>query len=560
MVRSLCAAALPLFMACASGENIPPPGGPPDETPPVIEGTEPVDGTINFSGKSVRIRFNEAINESGASQQIVITPIPERTPEFDWGRKDVEITFRDPLVENRTYAITVGAGIQDASGNRLGTPVTLRFATGPVIDSGRIAGQVTGAGSRNTFIFAYILPADGTENFGDTLQPADTPPDFIAPVGDNGQYSMEGLPPGTYRLFAVADEFNDRQYSPGTDAYGVASRDVSIASDYTPVYGIKIRMLPGPLDLDAPQLFSASAVNSSRTELRFSEPIDTGTLSLTNFALSAGGNTATLEQVWRSPENPLTVLLSHSPLSPETEAIIQVSNLKDTIGLTIPDSARTDTFRTTARRDTLAPQLRTGKELDKGYRLSDTLAFWFDEAVQINEASAAITLTDTASGASTQFRIIRRSPAAFVALPIDTTFDGLTTILSINLAGFPDLNGNRTDTVWQRPLQIKPIPQRGTLQGTLKDSLAPDVPHVILLESAEDRWSFAVRLKGTGAWELKDIPSGNYNLSAFRDVNNDGEYDYGSLSPYRPGEVFVIRQGGIRVRPRWTTTEVDIDF
>lgn len=546
-------------MACASGENIPPPGGPPDETPPTVEETEPLDGTINFREKTIRIRFSEAINESGASANIIITPIPERTPEFDWGRKDVKISFRDPLQENRTYTVTVGAGIADLSGNRLGSATTLRFSTGPIIDSGRIAGQVVGQGNRNTFIFAYLLPGD-VATFSDTLRPADTPPDFITPVSDDGRYSMEGLPPGTYRLFAIADEFNDRRYTPGTDAFGVAFKDVEVDAAYTPVYGISIRILPAPTDSKAPELFSGIAVNRQRTELRFSEPIDTTTIKPENFTLTQDGTTIPINLAWRAPDNPLVVLLAHSPLSSGAQATIEAAGLKDTVGLLIADSARIDTFETTARRDTIPPQLLSPKDLAKGYRLTDTLRVAFNEAVQYNERASTITLEDTASGKTMGFRLLQRSPAEFDAVPLDTVFDGTSTFLSIRLAQFQDVVGNRTDTVWRQTVRLQSIPQLGTLKGTLIDSLAQDIPHIILLESTEDKWKFTVRLNGTGEWELKDIPSGNYKLSAFRDINGDGKYDYGSLSPYRPGEVFVERPGGIRVRPRWTTTDVDIQF
>lgn len=539
--------------------DTPPPGGPPDKEPPVIREAFPTDGTINFRDRTVRITFDEYLNEGSVPEQIVVTPLPDRQPETDWSGKTLEIKFREPLQENRTYAVTLGGAIQDLSGNRLGTPYTLRFSTGPVIDSGRVEGIIVGKGDRDVFIFAYTLPADEAA-FGDTLRPDVTKPDFITPVADNGSYSLEGLPPGRYRLFAVADDFNDRLYSPGTDAFGVAVQDVTVGPGYAPVPPLRIRIGAGPVDMKQPQLFSAAPVNNGRTELRFSEPIDTGTLRPENFRLTAGGAEVTITAAWRAAANRLSVLLAHDPLPAGSDVAVEASGLRDTVGLELADTARRATFTATARQDTLPPSLQPISDIDKGYRIGDTLLIAFDEGVRIANADEAMFLTDTATGTALRFRLVRRSPAEFIAFPTGTKFASPSGILSLTLGFFTDYGGNRVDTVWTKGVQIKPVPQRGSLQGMLTDSTAPDVPHVILLESKTERWRYRVRLQGTGAWEIKDIPSGDYNLSAFRDSDGDGEYDYGSITPYRPGEVFTERPGGVQVRPRWTTTEVDVEF
>ena len=125
IIKHVAPLLLGVLAACASGENIPPPGGPPDKEAPQVRETFPVDGEVNFDGKKVEITFNEYLRESGVSEELVITPIPERPPEIDWSGKTLEIRFRDPLLPNRTYAVTVGGGITDLSGNRLGSPVKM---------------------------------------------------------------------------------------------------------------------------------------------------------------------------------------------------------------------------------------------------------------------------------------------------------------------------------------------------------------------------------------------------------------------------------------------------
>ena len=76
----------------------------------------------------------------------------------------------------------------------------------------------------------------------------------------------------------------------------------------------------------------------------------------------------------------------------------------------------------------------------------------------------------------------------------------------------------------------------------------------ISLPFAEQR--FEVRLKKSGAWEFSNIPPGAYRLTAFVDTNGNGRYDYGSAFPFVPAERFVVLQGEIQVRPRWTIENV----
>ncbi|MCB0713343.1 MAG: Ig-like domain-containing protein [Ignavibacteriae bacterium] len=559
IIKHVAPLLLGVLAACASGENIPPPGGPPDKEAPQVRETFPVDGEVNFDGKKVEITFNEYLRESGVSEELVITPIPERPPEIDWSGKTLEIRFRDPLLPNRTYAVTVGGGITDLSGNRLGSPVTLRFSTGSVIDSGRIAGSVAGAEGRKAFVFAWLIPGD-VSTFNDTTQFDQVPPDMIAPVADNGSFSLEGLPPGRYRLASVIDEFLDRRYSPGVDEFGVAITDFVIERGSPPVEGVRLRLNPAPLDITPPELYSLYPASQTRTDLNFSEAIDTASLSPDHFQLTVNGGSIPILQAWRQPTNPLRISLQHEALPPDQPAQIQVTGLHDTNGITINDTARSKEFTTTSMRDTLPPQFRSSVVYNGTIRMTDTILLMFDKLVTANQSRPLVRIVDTATGKEVGYTVRPVAPGMFAATAEDTTFNVPSVLLRIDLGGFSDRSGYRADTLWQVPISIKPLPQRGTLQGNLIDSLAPDIPHVIVLTSTEDKREYRISLKRTGKWEIANIPAGYYRLSAFRDTDGNGIYDYGSLSPYRPGEVFTQHSGNVQVRARWTTTDVDVAF
>lgn len=552
---------LSLLGSCASGVGEVPPGGPADSTAPTIVSTIPAGGSVNVRSRQIKVEFSEYIQESSLQNAMIITPIPARPPEYDWSGRKLTIEFDQPLAVDRTYAITFGSAITDLSGNRLGTPFTLRFSTGEKIDSGVVRGDILGVDRRRVFVYGYLLPPSNPA-FADTLQPDQTRPDFIAPVSDNGSFSLEGLPPGRLRLFAISDEFNDQLFSPGIDAFGTATRDVTIGEDYAPVGGVVIRLRPAPIDVSSPVLFSASSITATRTELRFSEPIDTATLRPANFTLSTASGTTPVVDVWRSMANRLAVQISHGPLAEDVEATISVTALRDTAGNVSADSAGRATFTATGARDTLAPTLLAlAIDSVRAYSFSDSIPIAFDERVVIETLDeGTVTMRDSVRGAA-RFRLRRLSPVSFAAYPLDTLIGLSSATLEIDLRRFSDEAGNRRDSVARIRVAVVPIRQVGTLQGSIRDSGDAGGTYVVVAQMVTTGQCYRrTGLRNGSTWEFAALPEGEYTLSAFRDNDADGLYDYGSLTPYRPAEPYTVWRGSVRVRPRWVTNKIDLVF
>lgn len=542
--------------SCASGIGTPPPGGPPDTTAPQVVATMPVDGTLNFRGDEVSVEFSEYMQEGSMSSLVVITPIPSRTPEFDWSGRELTIAFQEPLLANRTYAITLAAGLTDlgSPGNRLGQPYTLRFSTGSTIDSGVVRGRVLGVERRRAFVFAYAI-APGAP---DTLRPDSVRPEFIAPVADDGTFALEALPPGRLRLLAVTDEYGDQLFTPGIDALGIASADVTVDSAYTPVGGAIIRLAPAPADLTTPALYSARSLSVTSTELRFNEPIDTASIEPGRIVIESGGVAATIREVWRSSTNWLALVVAHEPLS-GNQGSVRVTALRDTAGNVIVDTMGTATFALTGPLDTLGPSVALlSVDSVRAYSFPDSIAIGFDEAVRTGNLAGAVVLRDTL-GRTLRFGLRRISAAGFLAYPIDTLAGASRGTLELDLGRFSDLDGNRRDSVARIRVAVGPVRQSGTISGTLVDTASPGAQHVVVAQLVGSTRTFRRTLR-SGAWELAEVPEGEYRISAFRDDNGNGRYDYGGMNPFRAPEMLVEWEGTIRVRPRWATAKVDLRF
>lgn len=204
-LRSLPATLLAaaLLASCASIGN--PSGGPRDEDPPRFVRANPAPGSVNVTRDRIDIEFDEIVNVKDAFSKVVVSPVSKSVPRVSSLGKRVSVQFTDTLLPNTTYTVDFANAIEDNNeGNKL-QGFTYSFSTGPQIDTLQISGMV--------------LSADGLEpqqgmlvgihsNLSDTAF-ATLPLERIAKTDDRGRFSIKGVAPGTYRIFALADVDND---------------------------------------------------------------------------------------------------------------------------------------------------------------------------------------------------------------------------------------------------------------------------------------------------------------------------------------------------------------
>ena len=188
-----------ILYACASTGT--PDGGPYDETPPKFVRSTPEPNAINNQRKKISIEFDEFIKIENAAEKVIISPPQSEAPEVKASGKRVLVEFFDSLRENTTYTIDFGDAIFDNNeGNPMGD-FAYAFSTGDRIDTMQVSGTVLNAQD--------LEPIKGIQvglhkNLNDTAFTS-LPFDRISRTDSRGRFTIKGIAPGKYRIYALKD-------------------------------------------------------------------------------------------------------------------------------------------------------------------------------------------------------------------------------------------------------------------------------------------------------------------------------------------------------------------
>ena len=189
-------------------------GGEEDFDPPVMLESSPRLGSVNQKNtKRFTIEFDEYIKLDKPQEKIVFSPPQAQAPEIKASGKKVVVNLQDSLQPNTTYTIDFADAIQDNNeGNPL-TQFTYTFSTGEQLDTLAVAGTVLNASNLEPIKGAVVgLYAD----LSDTVFQA-KPFERMGRSDSRGYFSIRGIAPGKYHVFALQDDDRDYKFSQPTE-------------------------------------------------------------------------------------------------------------------------------------------------------------------------------------------------------------------------------------------------------------------------------------------------------------------------------------------------------
>ena len=530
----------------------PPGGGPVDTVPPEIVSVYPLPNTAHFNDKRFRLEFSKYVDRRSVEESIFISP-PVGELDFDWSGTEVEASFQHPLKKNTTYVITIGTDVVDINNrNRMAKSFSLAFSTGENIDRGKIEGKVYDEKPEGIMIFAYRL--DSLDR--DTLNPMTLNPDYITQTGKSGTYSLPYLAFGTYRVFAVRDEYRNLLYDPEADEMSTATNDVGLNENDSIRSELDFQL--SLEDTTAPRLVGASASDNRHVILTFSEEIDSTSMAGASFTVTDTGLTHRLlvQKVFLHRNKQSLITLLTEPQTKDSLYNIVVRGVKDLAGHFINERAESKSFTGAGTPDTTRPALiyYSLQDTGGGVPLDSSFRFDYDDALDTASVDQSVRLV-TADSAEVPIIIRWKTPASFDVAPGQSLKPNAVYSIRVRLNTLKDYAGNHFSKDSSKIISFKTIdPEKlGSIEGMVND---PDTTladrYIVVAQNVTTKGrTVEVSARRGKAFLLAMLTEGWYVVKAFQDRESTGMYFSGRPFPFLPSERFAVYADTVKVRARW---------
>ena len=228
---------------------------------PIAEKTTPLAGSINFTGNSIAIPFDEFVKLDNPSEKIFIIP-PHTKLHAKLEKKTLQIHWEDTLKANTTYTIYMNRAVKDITENN-DSIMQYVFSTGNYIDS--MTYQVKVEDAIKSVPVAGCLVGLYTGRTDSIL------PTYFAETSGLGIAKLNYLKRGKYTLIAFEDKNKDLIYQ---KTEKIAFRAEKIQLDSSTVDTIPLRLF---VNEDGPKLTTIKFQAPSQFEVEANRSLKNGT-------------------------------------------------------------------------------------------------------------------------------------------------------------------------------------------------------------------------------------------------------------------------------------------
>ena len=252
-------------------------GGPKDTIPPQLITSYPLHISTNFKDKKIQLQFDKEIEVRDIYSKLIITPKlsaihGKKSYQYQVKRNLLELHLEDPLKDNTTYTFNFKDAIRDTKEGTAAENITLTFSTGDYVDSMYVAGQVkylmTDTPVEDALVSLYNITESDTANILNSI------PDYFTKTDEKGEFKLEYLREGSYRICAGFSKENELILNPSKNEYGFLQNLIELSSsvDSVSVYILPADITEFKLQTHQPQ--------GPYFEINFSKPVNNYTLEL----------------------------------------------------------------------------------------------------------------------------------------------------------------------------------------------------------------------------------------------------------------------------------------
>jgi uncharacterized protein (DUF2141 family) len=566
IIRGLIFATEVYFIVSGCAKMNTPSGGPKDKEIPVILKSVPKNGAVNFNNKEVVIYFDEYVVLDRISEKFMVSPPMKKRPDVFTRKKSIHIKFDEELRENATYTFYFQDAIRDLNEGNIINNYQFVFSTGPVIDSLSVTGNVyTGLSldpPENAMALLYSQMADSA-----VIKHI---PDYITRAEKNGEFRINNVHPGRYRLYALVDADNSKNYNNRDEEFAFNPDPVDITPDKNFLPVIKDTAVLKPVDGKIPFkppiigeypliMFQAEKKARYLTSSARKQPYQlTYTLSLPpdslKFDFTIPGITPEAYFIEKNKSrDTITVWLTDSSLynRPQIETIVKFP-FTDSLGIL---GQKTDTIRMRY----LAPRAPRTKVVKRTpYKISTGISGQVrpDKKIVIT-ASAPFMPPDTSKILFYElikdrkirhpFRLFKDTANSCHYL-LDTELNPGKNYLLINdSAAFSSIYGDVSDSTGSKFLVLTPE----SFGKLVVDITGYDGGRIIQLLSNTENLIREVYRKENGKVEFPLLEKGTYRLRVIFDLNNDGKWTTGDFDTHRQPEPVSYCPEELEIKENW---------
>jgi methionine-rich copper-binding protein CopC len=224
------AALFVISVASSCANMVPPTGGARDSLPPVLVNSTPNDSAKNVTPKKIVLTFNEYVELTDVSSNLIVSPTPFNAPFVESKLKTVTVKLKDSLEANTTYSINFGKSIKDVNEGNVMKEFTYVFSTGNSIDSNTITGKVLLAETGKTDSTLLVVLH---KNLNDTAV-VKLRPRYYTKLNGDGSFTFKNLPAQNFNVFVLPNDYTKR-YDDSSKLFGFLNTAVLASKETKPV-------------------------------------------------------------------------------------------------------------------------------------------------------------------------------------------------------------------------------------------------------------------------------------------------------------------------------------
>ncbi len=215
------------FLASGCAKMSTPSGGPRDREIPVILKSVPDNGSTSFTGKEIIVTFDEYVVLDQINEKFMVSPPMAQKPEITIRGKSIRIRIEDELRDSTTYTFYFQDAIRDLNEGNAINNYQFVFSTGPSIDSLSVTGNAYSGLNldppENTLVMLYRRLDDSAVY--------KTIPDYITRAAPNGEFRIDNVRTGTYRLYGLVDADNSKNYNLSEEVFAFYDESIQVTPE-----------------------------------------------------------------------------------------------------------------------------------------------------------------------------------------------------------------------------------------------------------------------------------------------------------------------------------------